>query len=40
METGVGATRNGKDVFDIDACYQVIDVASEMGIQLHLNCVA
>jgi hypothetical protein len=40
METGVRATRNGKDVFDIDACYQVIDVASEMEIQLHLNCVA
>jgi hypothetical protein len=40
METGVRATRNGKDVFDIDACYQVIDVASEMDIQSHPNFVA
>jgi hypothetical protein len=39
METGVRATRNGKDVFDIDACYQVIDVASEMEIQMHPNFV-
>ena len=40
METGVRSTRNGKDVFDIDACYQIIDIASEMDIQLHPNFVA
>ena len=40
MESSMRCTKNGKDVFDIDACYQVIDVASELKIQLHPDFVA
>jgi len=35
MESSLRSTRNGKDVFDLDKCYEVIDVACKAGIYEH-----
>jgi hypothetical protein len=35
MESSVRCCKNGKDVFDIDKCYEIIDVACEQMIMLH-----
>jgi phosphoribosylanthranilate isomerase len=31
MESSLRSTKNGKDVFDLDKCYQVVEAACEMG---------
>jgi hypothetical protein len=40
MESSMRCTKNGKDVFDIDKCYEVIDVAHECNIHLHPGFIA
>jgi hypothetical protein len=40
MESSMRCTKNGKDVFDIDKCYDVIDAATECNIHLHPGFIA
>jgi hypothetical protein len=35
MESSMRCTKNGKDVFDINKCYEVIDVANECNVHPH-----
>lgn len=35
MESSLRSTKNGKDIFDMDKCYHVIDAACKAGIHSH-----
>ena len=35
MESSLRSTKNGKDVFDLDKCYEVIDATCKAGICIH-----
>lgn len=40
MESSLRSTKNGKDVFDLDKCYEVIDAACELGVTTHPDYLA
>lgn len=35
MESSLRSTKNGKDVFDVDKCFAVVEAACEMGVLSH-----
>lgn len=37
MESSLRSTKNGKDVFDLDKCFQCIETVCEMGIHRHAD---
>jgi hypothetical protein len=40
METGLRSTKDGRDVFDLDKCYEVISAACESGLVEHPDYLA
>jgi hypothetical protein len=35
MESSLRSVKNGKDIFDLEKCYEVIAAACSAGIQAH-----